>query len=362
MSSADGPKFEMKINPIAELAQITGAKWENIETARQRTLGTRAGLRNKLEGLDGEDTSIVVFGSLARGEETAKSDIDWTLLVDGMVDPMHLASSQEIESRIAEVAGREPGREGTFGSLAFSHQIVHWIGGEDDSNANTTRRILLLLESRAIGRDEAWSRVINNVLSRYLKEDHGLWEKGKKRRVPLFLLNDIARYWRIMVVDFAYKQRTRANKGYALRNIKLGLSRKLIYASGLLACFSCQQDFDEDEWQSVSASGNAQVLIEHLRSILGQTPLEILASRLIPHPSLFAPAQRLFDSYDKFLALLANKSSREYLDALPVQNLERDPLFQDARSIRREFGDSLSEIFLSPQSPLYNLTIKYGVF
>jgi hypothetical protein len=31
-----------------------------------------------------------------------------------------------------------------------SHDIVHEIGGEDDTNSNTTRRVLLLLESNPL--------------------------------------------------------------------------------------------------------------------------------------------------------------------------------------------------------------------
>lgn len=348
--------------PIAKLAQVAGASWQNIENARWKALNTREKLREALKDLDGEDTSIVLFGSLARAEETPGSDVDWTLLVDGMVDPGHLISAQKIESKIAELKRKKPGREGTFGSLAFSHQIVHWIGGADDSNANTTRRVLLLLESRAIGRDEAWSRVINNVLSRYLMEDRNLWVKGNQRRVPLFLLNDLARYWRTMVVDFAYKQRTRANDGYALRSVKLGLSRKLIFAAGLLACFSCQQDFNEQQWQAIVASEGQQKLIEHLRSILGQTPLEMLASRLLLYPELAEPAEQLFSSYNDFLGLLADAKLRDRLDSLPSEKLEQDPVFQEARSIRRRFGESLNKVFLSQGSPLYDLTIEYGVF
>jgi hypothetical protein len=257
----------------------------------------------------------------------------------------------------------------TFGDLAFSHEILHWIGGEDDSNANTTRRMLLLLESQPLGREEAWDRVLNNVLSRYLTEDRGLWEKGKDRGVPLFLLNDIARYWRIMVVDFAYKQRTRGNRGYALRSIKLGLSRKLIYASGLVACFSCHFNFPEEHRRTLSASGNPQLLIEHLRSILRKTPLEILASTLIRYESLFEPLKKLFDAYDRFIGLMAEeqvasdgKSPREHLEELDVANLETDPLYLEAREIRRAFGAALTEIFLNPKSELYNATIRYGVF
>jgi hypothetical protein len=42
---------------------------------------------------------------------------------------------------------KAPGQTGTFGNMAFSHDIIHQIGGQNDSNKNTTQRILLLLES-----------------------------------------------------------------------------------------------------------------------------------------------------------------------------------------------------------------------
>ena len=34
--------------------------------------------------------------------------------------------------------------------MAFSHEIVHHIGGQADTNRNTTQRILLLLEATAL--------------------------------------------------------------------------------------------------------------------------------------------------------------------------------------------------------------------
>ncbi len=356
-------------NPIDLLAAKSGGDWQNLATAREFTRRHRLKLAQSFTGLDTEDTSIVVFGSLARDEATSNSDIDWTLLVDGIADPQHLNVAQEISRRVAEMQVKPPGNEGTFGNLAFSHDILHWIGGEDDSNANTTRRMLLLLESQPLGRPEACDRVLNNVLSRYLTEDLGLWQKTKDRGVPLFLLNDIARYWRIMVVDFAYKQRTRANQGYALRSIKLGLSRKLIYASGLLACFSCYFDIPDEHWGTLSTSRSPQLLIEHLRDMFRRTPLERLAAALIGYDSLLEPAKRLFDAYDRFIGLMADevpvfdgKSPREHLETLDVASLETDPVYGEAREIRRAFGRALTEIFLDPKSELYNATIRYGVF
>jgi hypothetical protein len=124
-----------------------------------------------------------------------------------------------------------------------------------------------------------------------------------------------------MVVDFAYKQRARANQGYALRNIKLGLSRKLIYASGLVASFSCHLYFPDEHWQTLSTSGNPQLLIEHLRAILQKTPLGTLANLLIRYDSLLEPSRKLFDAYDRFIGMMTNeqpttsgKSPREHLD------------------------------------------------
>jgi predicted nucleotidyltransferase len=100
-----------------------------------------------------QDTSLVVFGSLARGEWTSGSDLDWTYLIDGQANSDHLIIAQEIQRVLNEHRGkfRPPGQTGTFGNMAFSHDIIHQIGGQHDTNRNTTQRILLLLESGAIG-------------------------------------------------------------------------------------------------------------------------------------------------------------------------------------------------------------------
>lgn len=61
-------------------------------------------------------------------------------------------------------------------------------------------------------------------------------------------------------------------------------------------------------------------------------------------------------------AVFDGKSPRDHLDGLDVESLETDPVFGEAREIRRAFGRALTEIFLDPRSELYNTTIRYGVF
>jgi predicted nucleotidyltransferase len=171
-----------------------------LRTAREASLKTRedldALLSAKIGKYSSEDTSLVVFGSLAREEWTSKSDLDWTYLIDGEANSDHLKISQQIQRLFLKEGYEEPGPTGTFGNMAFSHDIIHQIGGQHDTNKNTTQRILLLLESCPIGRrTEAYERVIRGVINRYLEEDvHPLTHDSMKYRVPRFLLNDIVRF------------------------------------------------------------------------------------------------------------------------------------------------------------------------
>jgi UTP:GlnB (protein PII) uridylyltransferase len=53
----------------------------NIDAARASAQAFRDRLESGLFGMTSEDTSVVVFGSLARDEFTGGSDVDWTVLV-----------------------------------------------------------------------------------------------------------------------------------------------------------------------------------------------------------------------------------------------------------------------------------------
>src|ERR1051326_7201592 len=117
---------------VERLEQRLLADWRHLRQAHSVADEKRESLRAALAGLDSEDTSIVVSGSLARGEFTSGSDIDWRLLVDGSADPRHHDLFREIGERIKPLASKEPGAEGAFGSMVFSHDLIHEIGGEDD--------------------------------------------------------------------------------------------------------------------------------------------------------------------------------------------------------------------------------------
>ncbi|MEM7048692.1 MAG: nucleotidyltransferase domain-containing protein [Acidobacteriota bacterium] len=349
-------------DPIARLAAELGESWPHLKAGQERAQAKRRELDSALTDCTSSEASIVVFGSLARDEFSAGSDIDWTLLVDGPADPRHLERAQSVDRHVRRIEQRKPGREGTFGSMAFSHDLVHQIGGEDDTNSNTTRRILLLLESAAIGRPQAWERVVHHVLRRYLAEDRGLWFGSRRTRMPRFLLNDIVRYWRTMTVDFAYKQRSRAGEGWALRNIKLRTSRKLIFVAGLLTAFCCETGLAPDEKEEIFGQHDVDRLTEHFRRTVGQTPLEMLATAFQPHGDLADAARQVFGAYDRFLGLLADDDARRRLSDLTFDDLGEDELFHHASRTCYELQEGLDQLFLTPGAPLFDLTVKFGVF
>ncbi len=347
---------------LDRLASRLGAQWVHLKRATECATATREELQAAVAGLDSEDTSIVVSGSLARDEFTPGSDIDWTLLIDGSADPKHHDLFRKVEKVMEGFAAKGVGQEGTFGAMVFSHDLVHEIGGEDDTNRNTTRRLLLLLESRVVGREDAYRRVVRSVLDRYLLEDRGLW-RGSGHRVPRFLQNDFARYWRTMAVDFAYKLRKRSGKGWAIRNIKLRMSRKMIYVSGLLACYRCHLDYSDTQRRMLFATPEGQrEIIEHMEAVFRLPPLEIVASVLLRYPHLDQPARDILNSYDEFVGMLADEYKRKHLENLKEEHADSDDIYQQARQLSHTFRDGLLAFFFDTESELDTLTKNYGVF
>jgi predicted nucleotidyltransferase len=349
-------------NPIDRLQSRLGEEWPAITRARAATQGTRETLATALKDLSSTDAAIVAFGSLARREWTSGSDVDWTLLIDGQADPQHLEIAQETARRLKKAKFQEPGTTGIFGKMTFSHDLVHKIGGRDDTNENTTRRVLLLQESTPIGKPDAYDRVLRLVISRYLKDDRGFRFGTLPFKVPRFLLNDIVRYWRTITVDFVEKQRGQAGQAWGLRNAKLRMSRKLIFAAGMLACFSCEMLSSVKGRDELINKHSTIQMEEHLRSFVKRTPLEIVATFLLELEIRPRTALKLFSSYNSYLKLLNDRDKREHLKKLTPEDIPGDAVFREATIYTREFQDGLTALFFHDHKKLQQLTIFYGVF
>ena len=349
---------------LDQLEARLGSTWPSIRRAQEATKERRVKLTKSFAQRGSPDTSLVVFGSVAREEVTSGSDLDWILLIDGQSVPEHKEQEREIERRLIEQKFIAPGTSGVFGRMVGSHDLVHNIGGEDDLNSNTTRRVLLLLESYPVGNREAYDRVRRQIVRRYLGDDRGLTHSGSDVRIPRFLLNDLTRYWRTVTVDFVYKQRADNDKKWALRNAKLRMSRKLIFAAGLAHIFFCHLDAAAEQARTALVDQkDVFLLTAYLSDELARPPLETIAKACLELNVREATSRAIFHSYDQFLAILDDPQKRGELEqARTHDDLRMSAAWKEVRDVSQPFHEGLVNLFLRDDDRLKQLAMTYGVF
>ena len=270
----------------------------------------------------------------------------------------HFDVTKSVEHILNKNDYAKPGPTGTFGSMSSSHELVHYIGGLEDSNQNLTRRILLLLESAALSDKITHQRVTRAILERYIIGDPPATTPGQFH-CPLFLFNDIVRFWRTMTVDYVTKKWQRTNKGWALRNIKLRMSRKLLFVKGMLMCFLCDPAFSAKSESEDSAIVEVELL--NLCKRFAETSAIDLLSLALSKYATVETSRKTICAYERFLATLDDADKRNDLKELPFEQKD-EGLFGEMRQISRDFREGINELFFESNESLAKLTKRYGVF
>ncbi len=139
------------------------------------------------------------------------------------------------------------------------------------------------------------------------------------------------------------------------------MSRKLIFASGLLVCFGAHLDLDLQGKISTDKNGIKLHLLQYIRDQVKLSPLEVLAKSMAPYRIPKSISKELFESYARFLNLLDDKDARKKLENLRSEDSRTDPTFKRVREISQSFEHALDHIFFK-SSQIAPLTRKYGVF
>ena len=278
-------------------------------------------VRSRLRELSLGDAVVLVCGSYARREASRQSDIDYVMVSDGAETDSDL--SQRVRSEVGGIVPNSPSQGGAFGKPVNRSKILANIGGDDDSNKNITRRILLLLEGEWLFNKEGLRGFRREILERYIGEgmtDHQL---------ALFLLNDIIRYYRTVAVDYEFKISGNGEpKPWAIRNVKLVFSRKLLYASGLFSIAMTADRARHEKIEILEDLFNRPVM-ERMMAICGE-------ARMGP----------VVGSYNRFLEFLGDPAKRKHLETLDRSKRD-DERFREIKNEGHHFTRELLKLFES---------------
>lgn len=278
--------------------------------------------------LQGQWNHVAVFaaGSLGRFEAGRQSDLDIFVLAKNQesnnkktsaithLDEIKLfAKLIDINSKLGlpEFSG-----DGRYLKAHSLERIISSTGDAHDDIENLfTTRMLLLLESQAIWNQELRHQAIKEVLSYYFKDG-----KGKLDFRPLFLLNDVLRYWRTLCLNYE-RDRVKSEKWWKT-NLNLKFSRKLTIFSTILLILT-------EEARSIDDFIRISELV----------PLERLALALdkLADTTLNPKFGKFLDDYESFLAA---KSFNEVLSQTSQQK-------SDFKQKADAFGNLIYEAIMS---------------
>src|SRR5215213_6927548 len=330
MSAAAG----LTMDPSGALERL-GGELPNLLAARARTREAVAERRAALAALERDPAaSVVLFGSWGREELTRRSDDDWAVLVEGAERP---GVAPGLEALAAALGGA--GRSGVFGGRIFCDDLLSRIGLDADSNANLTRRMLLMLESKPVAGEDVHRRCWERVLDGYLED------ADRPFRPPRFFLNDLIRYWRTICVDFVGKEREGDEK-WGIRNAKLRTSRKVLFAAGLVPLLQTHR-FARDERRA------------YLAAQLAAPATDRLAAAFLDLGARDAGVRAL-SAYDRWLGVLDDPERRGELESLTKDTAHESAVFRDVRRHATELHRGL--LVLLFDTPLLPHVREHGIF
>ena len=225
---------------FAALQAHTGLAARQRESER-RLCALRDKTKEEFADWSGPSLNIFCAGSLARLEIGKMSDLDIFIVV-GNGNKDHSLFNKMIAVNDA-IDFPEFDYKEDFHKVHSIGEIKNATGSRRDDNDNLfTTRMLMLLESRAVFSQDAYQKNIREVIGMYCRDDQ-LQQGGEFR--PLFLINDILRYWRTLCLN--YEERRSQDLPWRKKNVNLKFSRMLtIFATVLRVIVAKPENFRED--------------------------------------------------------------------------------------------------------------------
>jgi predicted nucleotidyltransferase len=296
---------------------------------------------------------VYATGSVARREATEHSDLDLFIVdtADESNGELPLTTIQSTLLKADLIRGsREVGFPPFSGDGAYLqvHMLTDIVGNTgmpvDDWANSFTARVLLMLESRPLLNDSAHVLAASQVINSYWRD----YDENVGSFRPVFLVNDIMRYWKTVCLNYEADRNQGAPTGYdalrwrnrnKLKNVKLKFSRLLICHSALAYLLWKSRD-----GRSVTPEDAREMFelspIERMVTISGDSELEGLVANVVELYSWFLT--NVPGSRDEALAWVGDREQ-----------------WAEARSHGETFGHAVGGLLaaLGSESHLYRFLI-----
>lgn len=192
----------MSTNTFSEQLNQHKALHQRSKNAGEKISEMRMKLKNKIDCKDYQDYTLYCGGSLGREDIGSRSDLDLFIISKKENNDIKRLDNIVLFSHLIEI-NKELGYPEFSNDAqylethAFSDILAH-LGSPADDNKNLfTVRMLLLLESKFAFNEPLYQKLIEGTIEKYFRDkDHG------KDFNPMFLVNDILRYWRTLCLNY----------------------------------------------------------------------------------------------------------------------------------------------------------------
>jgi Putative nucleotidyltransferase DUF294 len=229
---------------LGSLESVNAALRERRAYAEERLEALRRESVSLLEVIDDEPLCVYVTGSYGRLEAWEESDLDVFFLDARAQDADRLPWITMVRlcaglADSIEALGFPPfSGGGEWLEVQYVDEMESVLGSPRDDSINSfTARMLLLLESRPLLKDDLYEQLVERSIGFYFRD----YADYPDDFVPVFLTNDILRFWRTLTLNYEHDryevrqlpedEQVRAKASSALKNYKLKFSR-------LTTCFS----------------------------------------------------------------------------------------------------------------------------
>lgn len=237
---------------------------------------------------------IFACGSLGRLEMTEQSDLDLFFISDFDIsdeDGKHEKTAPNLDkyrffAQLYEINRRlhykDPSKGGIYWVFTSKRDMLDIGSRVEDYNNSFTARMLLLLESKPLYNSQMYDELVNETVEKYFVD----YEDHSDKFYPLFLMNDIRRYWYTLTLNYEYRRDANddGNKKYWKR-LKLKYPR-------LLTCFSM-----------LACLYQKRISPEMVVEIVKMTPFERLEMLARNNSDLESAVSDIFTQYEWYLKL-----------------------------------------------------------